>query len=735
MKLCVLFSTTGILFLSLAGSLAQPVITSQPVSQTNVVGSIVTLCVEATGTPPLFYQWRRGAGNLPGQTNACLVLTNLQTANAANYTVVVTNGEGSVTSAVALVRVIVPVAISETGQPTNFPVLSIGATVSNRVVASGTAPLSYQWRRDGTPLVGKTNAALVLTNLQLADAGEYTVVVTNLGGAVTSQGAGLSVDPTFTKITTGRIVTDGGFSYDCAWGDYDNDGFVDLFVVNDGGPGGQSNWLYRNNGNGTFTRMAASGPIVTDVATCHGCAWGDYDNDGWLDMMVSNGGGGNQFLYRNNGNGTFSKITSSRVAEAGDCHSVRWGDYDNDGWLDLFLVKHDSGGNRLFRNQGDGSFTRITAGPLATDAFASWGASWGDYNNDGYLDLLLGNDGPNNLYQNNRDGTFLRITTGPVVTEFWNTKGMAWGDYDNDGFLDLFAAHSRLFGTSDPGQNDSLYHNNGDGTFSSVTNGAVVNSGGLSLSCAWGDYDNDGFLDLFVTNWDVGGATNFLFHNNGDGTFTRVMEGSQVNDVAISNGCAWGDYDNDGFLDLFVANGNFQRNENNYLYRNSGNSNGWINLKLVGTQSNRSAIGAKVRVRATIFGRSIWQLREISGGSGFGGQNDLRASFGLGDSTNVDLVRIEWPSGTVQELRDVVVKQFLTVTEPPRLGSPRLSNSEFGFTLKGGRGFQYAIQRSTNAVDWALAGSLTVTNFNGTAEFLEPLNLNLSPLLYRAVSP
>jgi hypothetical protein len=545
----------------------------------------------------------------------------------------------------------------------------------------------------------------------------------------------ITADLTFTKITTGSIVNDGGYSYDCAWGDYDNDGFVDLFVVNDGSQAGQPNFLYRNNGDGTFTRMTSSGPIVTDVATCHGCAWGDYDNDGFLDMIVSNGGGGNQFLYRNNGNGTFSKITSSPVNAAGDCHSVRWGDYDNDGWLDLFMVKHNSGGNRLFHNNGDGTFTRITSGPLATDALPSWGAAWADYNNDGYLDLVLANDGTNSLYQNNRNGTFLKVTVGPVVTDVWNSRGVAWGDYDNDGFLDLFVAHARPFGTTNTGQDDSLYRNNGDGTFTRITNGPVVHSGGLSLSCAWADYDNDGFLDLFVTNWDVAGATNFLFHNTGDGTFTRVMEGSLVNDVAISNGCAWGDYDNDGFLDLFVANGNFQQNENNFLYRNNGNANAWIKLKLVGTASNRAAIGAKVRLKAVLGGQSRWQMREVSGGSGFGGQNDLRVNFGLGDATNIDIVRIEWPSGTVQELHDVAVRQFLTVTEPPRLSAARITNGVFAFILKGGRGFQYGIQHATNALDWLPAGFVTVTNFNGTVQFAEPVDMSASPRFYRAVSP
>ena len=259
-----------------------------------------------------------------------------------------------------------------------------------------------------------------------------------------------------------------------------------------------------------------------------------------------------------------------------------------------------------------------------------------------------------------------------------------------------------------------------------------------SFGCTWGDYDNDGFLDLFVANG--GKENNFLYHNNGDGHFTKVTTGSPVNDGGESIGCAWGDYDNDGFLDLFVGNGgntfsDQDENQRNFLYRNNGNSNNWLVMKLVGTVSNRSAIGSKVRVSTLMGGTNRWQLREISGGDAFGGQNGLRAHFGLGDATNIDTVRIEWPSGAMQELHDVAVKQFLTVTEPPRLSSSRITNGVFAFTLKGGRGFQYGIQRSTNAHDWVLAGSVTVTNLNGAAQFNEPVDMNDSLRLYRAVLP
>jgi hypothetical protein len=227
------------------------------------------------------------------------------------------------------------------------------------------------------------------------------------------------------------------------------------------------------------------------------------------------------------------------------------------------------------------------------------------------------------------------------------------------------------------------------------------------------------------------GQNNVLYHNNGDGTFTRVTEGSVVNDGGNSVGCAWGDYDNDGFVDLFVSNGAFGNvSQHNFLYRNNGNSNNWIKIKLVGTVSNRSAIGAKVRIKATIGGKTVWQLREISGG---GEGQSLLAHFGLGNATNIDIVRIEWPSRFVQEMQDVAVKQFLTVTEPPRLKALGfLPDGSFQLSLTGGIGLSYDIQTSTDLAVWSLL--TTVTNTSRTISVIDTTAAGSGRRFYRALS-
>jgi hypothetical protein len=455
----------------------------------------------------------------------------------------------------------------------------------------------------------------------------------------------------FTVITNGPVVNDHGDSTGCAWGDYDNDGNLDLFVSNFGTP---FNYLYRNQGDGTFARVT-TGAIATDDTNSEGATWGDYDNDGFLDLFVAVGLGGNDLLYRNNGDGSFTKIAADPVVQsAGNSRGCAWGDYDNDGHLDLFVANEQGQNNFLFHNNGGGAFTKINFGSIVNDGGASYGCAWGDYDNDGYLDLFVANLNQNNfLYHNNRDGTFTRVTSGRIVSDGGASQGCAWGDYDNDGLLDLFVANRN--------QKNFLCHNEGNGLFSAITNGSIVNDIGYSWSPAWIDYDNDGSLDLFVANGPASGAgqNNFLYRNNGDGTFTRVTTGTIVNDGANSDACAWGDYNNDGFLDLFVSNLNGQ---NNLLYRNDGNTNNWLTVRCVGRLSNKSGIGVKVRLQ-TMAG-SRWQMREISGGSGYGSQNAPYAYFGLGAATNIDIVRIEWPSGIVQQLQAVAPKQLLTVTEP-----------------------------------------------------------------------
>ena len=266
------------------------------------------------------------------------------------------------------------------------------------------------------------------------------------------------------------------------------------------------------------------------------------------------------------------------------------------------------------------------------------------------LFVSTGNGLKNSLYHNNGDGTFSKITTGIIVNETSYSVGSAWGDYDNDGFLDMFVAN-RL------GSN-FLYRNNGDGTFTKITSGTVVTDVADANGCSWGDYDGDGYLDLFVTNWN--GQHNALYKNNGDGTFTKITTGNLVIEGGNSVACGWADFNNDGFLDLFVANVGGQ---NNFLYRNDGNEKSRISIKGIGTTSNRSAIGAKIKVKATIGGSTRWQTRQISSANGWDG-SDLSAYFGLGDASIIETLRIEWPSGVIQEIQTVPVNQILTVTEP-----------------------------------------------------------------------
>jgi hypothetical protein len=594
--------------------------------------------------------------------------------------------------------------------------VSLGANVTEIVTASSVSQLTYQWRFNETAILGAIGRTLTLTNVQIANAGGYSVVVADSSGSVTSLVARLDVDAAFVKITLGNLVNASDNPVPCAFGDYDADGFIDLFVAT---VNANPDVLYRNNGDGTFARLTQvlAGPIVSTPGESLGCAWADYDNDGFLDMFVANGGlRGNQenFLYRNTGQGRFARmngaVAGSIVTDADPSFAASWDDFDHDGLVDLFVANGGFYGNSksaLYRNQGNGMFSRVTTGDLVNTSAACTGGIWADYNNDGFRDLFLANySGQRNaLYRNNGDGSFVKMgasVVGSIATDVGNALGAAWGDYDNDGNLDLFV-------TTRNTQPNFLYHNQGDGTFIRMTNSIpeadITSKGDRSHGCAWGDYDNDGYLDLFVVNKY---AKNFLYHNNCDGTFTKITAGSFVNEIAAfgleGHACAWIDYDNDGFLDLFETT--FSKNA---LYHNNGNNNGWLSLKLVGTVSNRSAIGAKVRLNATIRGNSLWQMREVSSGGPFGSQNDLRATFGLGDATNIDIVRIEWPSGTVQEMRHVATKQFLTVIEPARLNGI-LAEGQYQLVLNGGIGFTYGVETSTNLVGWTPLTEIQTTN-------------------------
>jgi hypothetical protein len=312
---------------------------------------------------------------------------------------------------------------------------------------------------------------------------------------------------TFTKVTTGIVVTDGGSSYGCTCADYDNDGFIDIFVANYN----ENNFLYHNNGNGTFSKIT-TGAIVTDGGNSTGCAWIDYDKDGYVDLFVCNRNQPN-FLYHNNGNGTFTKITTGAIvtnnSNSGGC---AWADYDNDGYPDLFVANAGPAADFLYHNNGNGTFTQITNDPIVLDVLNSSGGSWGDYNNDGYLDLFVTGGvigtGYDRLFRNNGNGTFTKITSDPIVTYSHWSGGSSWGDFNKDGYLDMFVGGYDGI--------NLLFVNNGNGTFTRIDTGIIVTDGNYKMGSSWCDYDNDGNLDLFVARNNYFGGNNCLYHNEGN---------------------------------------------------------------------------------------------------------------------------------------------------------------------------------------------------------------------------
>jgi len=281
-----------------------------------------------------------------------------------------------------------------------------------------------------------------------------------------------------------------------------------------------------------------------------------------------------------------------------------------------------------------------------------WGTTWGDYDNDGDLDLYVvkerglgGKESANVLYRNNGNGTFTDVTGEAGVGCRGNSRGCAFGDYDNDGYLDLYVTNSDY-------QADVLYRNNGDGTFTDVTGEAGVVHTGWGTGVAFGDYDNDGYLDIYVMN---AFEPHILFHNNGDGTFTDISDMAAVGSTVLEGGLTLGDFDNDGDLDIYLA----AWGKANILYRNNGNDNRWLALKTRGVASNRDGIGARVRVVAG----DLSMVREVSGGSGYLSQNSLPVEFGLGSYPQADTITVNWPSGIVDTFYAVNADEFYTAIE------------------------------------------------------------------------
>jgi len=464
----------------------------------------------------------------------------------------------------------------------------------------------------------------------------------------------------FIKIESSPITSDGGDSRSVNWIDYDNDGDLDLFITN-GPRNGQNNFLYDNQGDGTFIKIDSLA-ITRDKAPSDGSTWGDFNNDGYADLFVANWYNKNNLLYLNMGNNAFELQQDTVTNHRGYSETGALIDINNDGFLDL-IVANSFGTRRnfVYLNSTKESFSNWSLSPITSDIGSSRHLDWCDYDSDGFVDLFIPNENneKNFLYHNNGDNTFSRETTGLVANEIASSFGSSWGDYDNDGDLDLFVTNwSNL--------QNYLYKNNGEGNFVRVLPTAITSDFGYSIGSAWGDVDNDGDLDLFATNgFSPNKTTNFLYINNGNGSFTKGVE-IITTEKGWSYGASFGDYNRDGYLDLAVAKC-FSAKENNSLFVNTGGSNNWITLKLEGTVSNRSAIMAVVRAKAIIGGKSVLQTRQVSGQDGYCGQN-LEIHFGLGNATIIDSLTIFWPSGQSQTQTDVQVNQHLSITETTPAG-------------------------------------------------------------------
>jgi hypothetical protein len=389
--------------------------------------------------------------------------------------------------------------------------------------------------------------------------------------------------------------------------------------------------------------------LIDDGGNGHGIAWGDYDNDGDLDLYQSDTGGQNR-LFRNDGVNFQNVAPGVGIVDSGPGQGVAWGDFDNDGFLDLYIARAGASlTNRLYQNNGGSAFTEVSSGAQVADPSDSRGVAWGDYDDDGDLDLYVANDGANRLYRNEGNDTFTDDAGNAGVDGSADSQGATWGDYDGDGDLDLYVANPT-------GTANSLFQNQGDETFLPMEGSAGVGDTGLGEDVAWGDCDNDGDLDLYVSNY---GSANRLYVNNGDGSFAELGQFAGVADGGNGFGATWGDYDGDGDLDLYVSN----YGSANLLYQNQGNANHWLQVELEGTVSNRDGIG--VKLFATV---GTGQLRrDVDGGSGYFSQSSLPVEFGLGSATVVDELRVEWPSGIVQTLTNVATDQLLTLEEIPTI--------------------------------------------------------------------
>ena len=513
-----------------------------------------------------------------------------------------------------------------------------------------------------------------------------------------------------------------------AFYDYDNDGWLDIFLVNgtrlEGFPVGQepTSHLFKNNRDGTFTDVTAKAGLVHS-GWGQGVCVGDYDNDGFEDLFVTYFG--KNVLYHNNGDGTFTDV-SEKAGVAGK--KTRWGtgcafvDYDKDGHLDLFVANYidldlatapvpesgpclykgvmvacgppglNGGRNILYHNNRDGTFTDVSeaAGITGSNGTFGLGVLVADFDNDGWPDIYVANDStPSALYQNKKNGKFadIGIEAGCALSSDGKPQagmGISAAEYDLDGNLDLVK-------TNFAGDTPSLYRNRGNAQFddATFTGGLGAHTQFLGWGCGFFDMDNDGWPDILICNGHVypeveqlkteaGYAQRKLLYKNlRNGRFEDVSfnAGPGISEPFASRGCAFGDFDNDGDIDV-VVNG---VNDLPQLLRcDSKTGNNWIKVRTIGVKSNRSGIGARVRcvTHPTDEKTPHAQIDEVRSGGGYLSQNDLRVHFGIGRATKVELLEVHWPSGQVDTLKDVAANQLVFVKE----GEGIMRTMQFGKT-------------------------------------------------------
>jgi enediyne biosynthesis protein E4 len=492
----------------------------------------------------------------------------------------------------------------------------------------------------------------------------------------------------------------------CGWIDYDQNGLLDLYLVNGAATRVYTpkqplrSALYRNNGDGTFTDVTAKAGVGAEGLFGMGVAVGDYDNDGFPDLLVL--GYGRSILYHNNGDGTFTDVTArAGVQNSGLwASSAAWFDYDNDGKLDLVIANYvdwspernfycgDRGpGMRsychpddfhgqpstLFHNNGDGTFTDVSkSSGVGLKAGNGLGIVTFDYDNDGWQDIFVANDHmPNYLFHNNRDGTFREVgyLAGVSVSadgQFEAGMGTDAADTTGNGRMDLIVAHLDM-------QLARVYQNLGDGTFEDATFRSKISYATYHIStfgARFMDYDNDGARDLFMANGNVldniqryhsevqYAEPKLMFRNNGHGIFENVSDrlGADFQLPRVSRGAAVADFDNDGDLDILVNN----CGQPPQLLRNDGgNANHWLEVFLIGTKSNRDGVGARVKLVAGDL--TLYDQRK--GGMSYQSAQDPRLHFGLGPQATVDAVEILWPSGVTTKLTSLKSDQIITVKE------------------------------------------------------------------------